>query len=106
MGIGLMFISFLLIWTWLKPIELRKPLACLVSSMVFGPISFFLVWASTHKLGKQWRLQVALSADHKLALIVGTEIRVRAEERLLEQRFQAEFRKHRSRVRSYIPFVR
>ena len=41
-----------------------------------------------------------------VAFIPGTEIRVRAEERLLEQRFQGEFREYRSSVRAYIPFVR
>ena len=39
-----------------------------------------------------------------LAFIVGTEIRVRAEDRLLEQRFGLEFRNYRSRVPAYIPF--
>jgi protein-S-isoprenylcysteine O-methyltransferase Ste14 len=41
-----------------------------------------------------------------VAFVVGTEIRVRAEDRLLEQRFQDRFREYRSRVRAYIPFVR
>jgi protein-S-isoprenylcysteine O-methyltransferase Ste14 len=145
MGIGLVFVAFLLIWVWLKPVEFRKPIACLVVSMLLGPISVLLVWASAHELGKQWRFEAALNADHKLiqtgpyrwirhpiytsmfcllmatgaaytwwpmwvagavAFIAGTEIRVRAEERLLEHRFQSEFREYRSRVRAYIPFVR
>jgi protein-S-isoprenylcysteine O-methyltransferase Ste14 len=37
---------------------------------------------------------------------IGTEIRIRAEERLLADRFQESFRAYRSRVRAYIPFVR
>lgn len=144
MGIGLVFVAFLLIWIWLKPVDLRKPVACLVASMLLGPVSVLLVWASAHELGKQWRVEAALSADHKLiqtgpyrwmrhpiytsmfcllmataaaytwwpmwvagalAFTAGTEIRVRAEEGLLEQRFQGEFREYRSRVRAYIPFV-
>jgi protein-S-isoprenylcysteine O-methyltransferase Ste14 len=36
----------------------------------------------------------------------GTEIRVRAEERLLEGRFGAQFDEYRSRVKAYLPFVR
>lgn len=145
LGIGLVFVAFMLIWIWLKPIGFQKSTACLVVSMVLGPISVLLTWASAHELGKQWRIEAALSADHKLiqtgpyrwirhpiytsmfcllmataaantwwpmwvagavAFIVGTEIRVRAEERLLEQHFGDEFREYRSRVRAYIPFIR
>ena len=39
-------------------------------------------------------------------LVAGTEIRVRAEDRLLAQRFPAEFAAYRARVRAYIPFIR
>jgi protein-S-isoprenylcysteine O-methyltransferase Ste14 len=145
LGIGLVFVAFMLIWIWLKPIGFRKSTACLVLSMVLGPIAVLLVWVSAHELGKQWRLEAALSADHRLiqtgpyrwmrhpiytsmffllmataaaytwwpmwvagavAFIAGTEVRVRAEERLLEQHFGDEFRRYRSRVRAYIPFVR
>jgi protein-S-isoprenylcysteine O-methyltransferase Ste14 len=38
--------------------------------------------------------------------LVGTEIRVRAEDRLLADRFRNSFTAYRSRVRAYIPFVR
>ena len=41
-----------------------------------------------------------------LAFLIGTEIRVRAEERLLAERFGKSFTAYRSRVRAYIPFVR
>jgi protein-S-isoprenylcysteine O-methyltransferase Ste14 len=41
-----------------------------------------------------------------IAFLVGTEIRVRAEERLLAERFQEAFTDYRSRVRAYIPLVR
>ena len=37
---------------------------------------------------------------------VGTEIRVRAEDGLLESRFGEEFRAYRSKVPAYLPFVR
>ena len=38
--------------------------------------------------------------------LMGTEIRVRAEDRLLETHFQDSFRAYRSRTRGYIPFLR
>ena len=38
--------------------------------------------------------------------LVGTEIRVRAEDRLLSERFGESFATYRSRVRAYIPFLR
>jgi protein-S-isoprenylcysteine O-methyltransferase Ste14 len=38
--------------------------------------------------------------------IAGNEIRVRAEDRLLEGRFGEEFREYRTKVRAYVPFVR
>ncbi len=40
-----------------------------------------------------------------IAFLAGTEIRIRAEERLLAERFQDSFIAYRSRVRAYIPFV-
>jgi len=39
-------------------------------------------------------------------LLAGTEIRIRAEDRLLAERFQDAFAAYRSRVRAYIPFIR
>ena len=41
-----------------------------------------------------------------LVFLAGTEIRVRAEDRLLAGRFQESFTAYRSRVRAYIPFIR
>ena len=38
--------------------------------------------------------------------IVGTEIRVRSEDALLESRFGDDFRKYREQVSAYVPFVR
>jgi protein-S-isoprenylcysteine O-methyltransferase Ste14 len=144
-GIGLVFVGFMLIWIWLKPVGFQKSTVSSVVSMILGPISVFLAWASAHELGKQWRFEAAISADHNLiqtgpyrwirhpiytsmfgmlmatgaaytwwpmwvagaaAFIAGTEIRVRAEDRLLEQHFQERFREYRSRASAYIPFVR
>ena len=41
-----------------------------------------------------------------VVFLAGTEIRVRAEDRLLEERFQELFRAYRDRVPAYIPFIR
>jgi protein-S-isoprenylcysteine O-methyltransferase Ste14 len=41
-----------------------------------------------------------------IAFLVGTEIRVRAEDRLLAERFRESFNAYRSRVCAYIPFIR
>ncbi len=38
--------------------------------------------------------------------IIGTEVRVRTEERLLESRFPDEYQQYRRQVRAYLPFVR
>jgi protein-S-isoprenylcysteine O-methyltransferase Ste14 len=40
-----------------------------------------------------------------IVFLVGTEIRMREEDRLLAERFQDSFVAYRSRVRAYIPFV-
>jgi protein-S-isoprenylcysteine O-methyltransferase Ste14 len=41
-----------------------------------------------------------------IAYLAGTEIRVRAEERLLEERFKEAFVAYHTRVRAYIPGLR
>jgi protein-S-isoprenylcysteine O-methyltransferase Ste14 len=41
-----------------------------------------------------------------ILFLAGTEIRVRAEDRLLSERFQESFTAYRSRVCAYIPFIR
>ncbi len=41
-----------------------------------------------------------------ILFLTGTEIRVRAEDRLLSERFQETFTAYRSRVCAYIPFIR
>lgn len=144
-GIGLVFVAFMLICIWAKPPGFQKSAVSLVASMIVGPLSVSLAWASAHELGRQWRLDAAVNADHQLiqtgpyrwirhpiytsmfgmlmatgaaytwwpmwiagavVFIAGTEIRVRAEDRLLEQHFQDRFREYCSCVHAYIPFVR
>lgn len=49
-----------------------------------------------------WPMWVASA----VVFLIGTEIRVRAEDSLLEERFQDSFRAYRSHVRAYLPFLR
>jgi protein-S-isoprenylcysteine O-methyltransferase Ste14 len=144
-GIFLNFLGFACIFIFLRPVGYVKPAWELVLSIVLGPLAALLVWSATRHLGKQWRFEAALSADHELVksgayawirhpiyasmigmllatgfadtwwplfvagfvlFVIGIEIRVHAEDRLLEQRFQNEFVEYRSRVKAYIPFVR
>jgi len=144
-GIGLVALGFAMVWMWVKPFGFEKSVAALVVSMVLGPPSVVLAWSAAHELGKHWRYEAALSADHELIrtgpyrfirhpiyasmfgmlmatgaaytwwpmwvagtmfFVIGTEIRVRAEDRLLAVRFQEEFESYREQVHAYIPFVR
>jgi protein-S-isoprenylcysteine O-methyltransferase Ste14 len=144
-GLLLVMIGFALVWAYVRPVGFQKSWPAQIASMVLGPPSVALAWSAAHHLGKQWRLEAALSEDHELiqtgpyrwvrnpiyasmlgmllatgaaytwwpmlvggvvAFLAGTEIRVRAEERLLAERFQGAFADYRSRVKAYIPFVR
>ncbi|MGB6687951.1 MAG: isoprenylcysteine carboxylmethyltransferase family protein [Terracidiphilus sp.] len=49
-----------------------------------------------------WPMWIAAT----ILFLIGTEIRVAAEDRLLAERFQESFQSYRSGVRAYIPFVR
>jgi protein-S-isoprenylcysteine O-methyltransferase Ste14 len=129
---------------WLRIVR-SHPGPLLIASMIIGPLSTLLIWQAVAHLGKQWRIQAGLYADHELVrsgpyrfvrhpiyasmlgmlvasglvmtrwevlmvalaiFIIGTEIRVRAEDGLLESRFGETFRAYRSAVPAYIPFVR
>jgi protein-S-isoprenylcysteine O-methyltransferase Ste14 len=144
-GIGLVMLSFALIWAYVRPAGFEKSELSLIVSMILAPPSVALAWASTRHLGRQWRYQAAVSEGHELiqtgpyrwirhpiyasmlgmllatgaawtwwpmfvaamvVFIVGTEIRVRAEDRVLSAHFQDSFAAYKSRVRAYIPFVR
>jgi protein-S-isoprenylcysteine O-methyltransferase Ste14 len=60
-----------------------------------------LLLAAGFLLGTPVRLLAAV-----VTMVIGTEIRVRAEERLLAERFGQEFADYKTRVPAYIPFVR
>jgi protein-S-isoprenylcysteine O-methyltransferase Ste14 len=70
----------------------RHPIYAALLAMLVATILIVTPW--------QWAV-VSL-----LIFIAGTEIRVRAEDKLLASRFGEEFRVYRSRVSAYVPFVR
>lgn len=144
-GIFLNFIGFACIFAYVRPVGFEKTIPELLASMVICPPAVILVWKATRHLGKHWRYEAALSADHELVtsgayrwlrhpiyasmlgmllatglaftwwplllagvlvFLLGIEIRVRAEDRLLEERFQDEFFEYKSQTRAYIPFLR
>jgi protein-S-isoprenylcysteine O-methyltransferase Ste14 len=144
-GIGLVMLGFALACAYVRPVGFEKSWVSLLASMIVGPPSVALGWASVRHLGKYWRYEAALSEDHELvqtgpygwvrhpiyasmlgmflstvlawtwwpmgvagliAFLAGTEIRIRAEDRLLAERFQESFIAYSSRVRAYIPYVR
>jgi protein-S-isoprenylcysteine O-methyltransferase Ste14 len=72
-------------------------------AMVRNPIytSMLLVDCATGVILTPWQLFVPAF----VLFIIGTEIRVRTEEKLLAERFGAEFREYKSKVRAYIPFL-
>ncbi|MGB6191964.1 MAG: isoprenylcysteine carboxylmethyltransferase family protein [Terracidiphilus sp.] len=144
-GIFMNFLGFACVFAYVHPRGQAQWIPGLVLSMVLAPLSVLLVWAATRHLGKHWRYEAALSADHELVqsgayawirhpiyasmlgmllatglaytwwpsliagvvlFLIGIEIRVHAEDRLLEGRFGQQFIDYRSRVKAYIPFVR
>jgi len=144
-GIGLVTLGFAMVWMWVRPFGFEKSVTELIVSMVLGPPAVVLAWSAASELGKQWRYEAALSADHELIqmgpyrfirhpiytsmfgmlmatgaaytwwpmwiagtmfFVIGTEIRVRAEDRLLADRFRQKFESYREQVHAYIPFIR
>jgi protein-S-isoprenylcysteine O-methyltransferase Ste14 len=65
-------------------------------------LSMFLMLFATAAAYTWWPMWIAGT----VFFIVGTEIRVHSEERLLAQHFGGSFQQYRSRVRAYIPFLR
>jgi protein-S-isoprenylcysteine O-methyltransferase Ste14 len=141
-GIWIQSIAYFV--AWFRIVQ-SNPRPLLIASMVIAPLATLLVWQAIGHLGKQWRIQAGLYADHELVrtgpyrfvrhpiyasmlgmlvasglvmthwivlivavaiFIAGTEIRVRAEDGLLESRFGETFRDYRAAVPAYIPFVR
>src|SRR5271163_68044 len=64
--------------------------------------SMFLMLTATGAAYTWWPMWIAGT----IVFIVGTEVRVAAEERLLAERFPESYAKYRSHVRAYLPFLR
>jgi protein-S-isoprenylcysteine O-methyltransferase Ste14 len=64
--------------------------------------SMFGMLMATGAAWTWWPMWIAAA----IFFIAGTEIRIRAEDRLLGERFPQEFADYRSRVRAYLPFIR
>jgi protein-S-isoprenylcysteine O-methyltransferase Ste14 len=145
--VGMAFQGVAFTMVCVRPMGAGAPAAGPVTwlAAAIGFASVLCAAAAKRHLGKQWRVNAALLADHDLVtsgpyavvrhpiyasmagmllmtgltlsrgvmlaaaipvFLVGIEIRVRAEDRLLEDRFGDRFREYRKRVRAYIPFVR
>ncbi len=145
LGIALQAIAYAVIWSQKGRVVLRGDAWWLVTAFGFGVVSLVLIWWAIPALGKQWRVQAGLNADHELiqagpyrlvrhpiyasmlalflctgllltpwprfgialvVFLIGQEIRVRAEERLLLTRFGKQYEDYRKRVWAYMPFIR
>jgi len=117
----------------------------LLVAALAAPLGVATMWTAVAHLGRQFRINAGLYADHELVstgpyavirhpiyasmllmliataalltrpawalaamalFVTGTEIRVRAEDRLLASRFGDRFAAYRREVAAYIPFVR
>ncbi len=140
-GIFFQAISYFLIWQghfWMqRPAPWR-----IAASILLLLVADIFCWGSVFALGRQWRIDAGLNADHQLVrsgayrivrhpiyasmlflllgtgfmitplwllaiavgfMIVGIEIRIRIEERLLTSRFGDQFYAYRRSVFTYLP---
>jgi len=144
---GMLFIAVAYTLVWQGNFWTRSPgpWRMVISALLFI-VASVLSWTSTRALGRHWRLDAGLNADHELVqagpyrlvrhpiytsmfcmllgtglllatplplllpsllmLVIGTEIRVRIEDRLLASQFGEQFLDYRRRVPAYIPFVK
>jgi protein-S-isoprenylcysteine O-methyltransferase Ste14 len=114
-------------------------------SVIFFALAALLSWTATRALGRQWRMDAGLSADHQLitagpyrlvrhpiyssmlcvllatgvllspwwlflpavvVFLIGTEIRVRIEDRLLASQFGDQALDYQRRTAAYIPLLK
>jgi protein-S-isoprenylcysteine O-methyltransferase Ste14 len=143
-GILLVAISYSMLWQtkfWERPLPAWR----LALSILFLFFACLLSWTGARALGRQWRFDAGLSADHELVtsgpyrfvrhpiyssllclllgmgfmvtplpllaaallvFIIGTEIRVRIEDRLLATHFGERCREYQRSVPAYIPFLK
>ena len=125
---------------------LRSPQAWQIAvSVLLFAIAALISWTASRALGRQWRFDAGLNADHELVMagpyrfvrhpiyasmfsvllgagflttpwwlfipaiilfLIGTEIRVRIEDKLLAAHFGAKFDAYRKSVPAYVPFLR
>jgi protein-S-isoprenylcysteine O-methyltransferase Ste14 len=143
-GILVIAISYSLLWQskfWERPLPAWR----ITLSVLFFILAAVLSWSGTRALGRQWRIEAGLNADHELVtwgpyslvrhpiytsmlcvlcatgwlvtplpvllaaviiFMIGTEIRVRIEDRLLADRFGERFLQYQHRIAAYVPFIR
>ena len=133
-----------------EAVSFRQPAAAiswprLLATAISAPFGVAVMWTAVAHLGRQFRINAGLYADHELVssgpygvvrhpiyasmllmlvataalvtrwkwgvavialFLIGTEIRVRAEDRLLASRFGDRFTAYRRQVAAYLPFVR
>lgn len=145
LGIALQAIAYAMIWSQKGRVVPRDNPWLLLAAFGLGIASLVLIWWAIPALGKQWRVQAGLNADHELIqagpyrlvrhpiyasmlalflctgllltpwprfgialaiFLIGQEIRVQAEERLLLARFGKQYEDYRKRVWAYVPFIR
>jgi protein-S-isoprenylcysteine O-methyltransferase Ste14 len=143
-GVLVIAISYSLVWQT-KFWERSLPVWRLTLSILFFILASVLSWSGVRALGRQWRIEAGLNADHELItggpyrlvrhpiytsmlcvllavgsmvtplpvllaaviiFMIGTEIRVRIEDRLLAERFGERFLEYQHRIPAYIPFLR
>jgi protein-S-isoprenylcysteine O-methyltransferase Ste14 len=143
-SIAYLAVAYSILWQngfWERPLPGWR----LGLSALFLMFAALLSWSGARSLGRQWRIDAGLNADHELVtsgpyrlvrhpiytsmlclclgtgfmitptvvlafsilvFMVGTEIRVRIEERLLAARFGERFREYQRTVPAYVPFLR
>ena len=144
-GILMIAVAYSLLWQghfWLRPPGIWR----VSFSTFFFALASLLSWTGASALGRHWRIDAGLNADHKLVqsgpyrfvrhpiytsmlshalatalilstplplllpsallMIIGTEIRVRTEDKLLASQFGGQFTAYRSGVPAYIPFLK
>ncbi len=143
-GILIEAVAYSIVWQarfWERPLPPWRT----ALSVLFFLLAAVLSWTARRALGRQWRIDAGLSADHELVtsgpygfvrhpiytsmlcllwatgfilapwpllaiatavFVLGTQMRVRAEDRLLASRFGERFQDYRRRTGAYIPFVK
>jgi protein-S-isoprenylcysteine O-methyltransferase Ste14 len=143
-GVLVIAVSYSLLWQS-KFWERSLPIWRITLSVLFFILASVLSWSGARALGRQWRIDAGLNADHELVtwgpyrlvrhpiytsmlcvlcatgwlvtplpillaaviiFMIGTEIRVRIEDRLLAERFGERFFQYQHRIAAYVPFLR